>query len=77
MSSWDFILNSYFCHCNFKIKFCALQCSAYIRNTFTTTTSTKSQEFMPKVIRDFVYFVFMFIKLIFIQKYLHWTFHLC
>ena len=33
-------------------------------------TLCESQEFMPQVIRDFVYFVFMFIKLIFMQKYL-------
>ena len=41
-------------------------------------TLWQSQEFMPQVARGFVYYVFMFIKLIFIQKYyLHWTFHLC
>ena len=29
----------------------------------------KSQEFMPQVARGFVYFVFMFTKFIFRQKY--------
>ena len=28
-----------FYHCNFKIKFCTLQCSDYIRNTFTVTVT--------------------------------------
>ena len=32
-------LDSYFYHCNFKLKFCTWQCSAYFRNTFTTTST--------------------------------------
>ena len=40
-------------------------------------TSCQSQEFMPQVVRGFVYFIFIFMKLNFIQKYLHLTFHLC
>ena len=31
-------------------------------------TLWQSQEFMPQIIRDFVYFVFMFIKLIFYRN---------
>ena len=31
-----------------------------------------SCDFMPQVARDFVYYGLMFIKLILIQKYLHW-----
>ena len=40
------------------------------RNLCQVGTLCQSQEFMPEVARGFVYFVFVFIKLIFIQKYL-------
>ena len=34
---WDLLcLDSYFYHCNFKLKFCTLQWSAYFRDTFIT-----------------------------------------
>ena len=38
------------------------------RNLCQVGTLYQSEEFMPQVIRHFVYFVFMFIKLIFILK---------
>ena len=40
------------------------------RNLCQVGTLCQSEEFMLQVIRNFVYFVFMFIKLIFMQKYL-------
>ena len=40
------------------------------RNLCHVGTLCQSQEFMPQVARGFAYFVVMFIKLIFMQKYL-------
>ena len=37
---WDLLfLDSYFYHCNFRLKFCTLQCSAYFRNALITSYS--------------------------------------
>ena len=46
---WDLLfLDSYFYHCNFKLKFCSLQCSAYFRNTFITYLLTnEGSYFVP------------------------------
>ena len=43
------------------------------RNLYQVGTLCQSQEFMPQVARAFPYFIFMFIKLIFIQKYYLFT----
>ena len=38
---WELLfLDSYFYDCNFNIVFRTLQCSAYIRKTYTTTITT-------------------------------------
>ena len=41
--SFNFVGNCYldFYHCNFKTKFYTLQCSPYIRNTFTVTVTDR------------------------------------